>query len=869
MFKKNKKSEMKAIKIDNVDRNSIFKAIIVIRYDIDGFGGGGGGFGDVRRKGRSNFSAKAAYSMAPASPASGEFVVGEFSRTGVSDAGDAIAKIAAPEAPPVDPPTRKNLQETAFFEPQLTTDEKGIVRISFTMPEALTTWNFMAFAHDATLRSGLLQGQTITAKDLMCQPNPPRFLREGDEIEFTAQVSNLSDQPQQGSARISFADAISLTSRDAELSLQNADQPFDIPAKESRTISWRIKVPDGSGFLHFKVTAATDKLADGEEGMIPVLSRRQLVTESITLPIRDISTRELELKKLIESSSSDTLRHQSVTVEMVSQPAWYAVMALPYLMEYPHECAEQTFNRWYANQVGSHIAASDPKIRRVFEAWRLAPKTTESPLLKNQELKSLMIEETPWLRHANQETEARRNVGILFDENRLRSESDRALNRLIEMQNADGAWPWFPGGPSSSYITLYLVTGTGRLQQLGVKVKQEHALRALEWLDAQILKRYNKIKAQDRDDNHFDSFVAMYLYGRSFYLKQRPISSANRKAVDYFLGQAKQYWASETSLMTRCHTALGLHRFGHKEIPQAILASLRENARNTDELGMHWRANEGDSWNQAPIETQAMIIEAFREISADEKAVNDCQVWLLKQKQTQGWKSTKATADAVYALLLGGANKLASDALVSVKLGGEAVKAENVEPGTGFYQKTFSAAEIKPAMGRITLEKSDKGVSWGSLHWQYLEDISKITPHEGNPLEVKKSLFVKRSTAQGKTLEALTEAVAPGDEIVTRIEIRVDRDMEYVHLKNQRGSGTEPINVMSGYRWQGALGYYEMTKDTADHFFIERLPRGTYVFETSSKVQLRGKYPSGIAEIQCMYAPEFNSHSASTMIEVK
>jgi uncharacterized protein YfaS (alpha-2-macroglobulin family) len=764
---------------------------------------------------------------------------------------------------------RKNLQETAFFEPHLTTDEKGVIRMTFTMPEALTKWRFLGFAHDASLRSGSLGGETVTAKDLMCQPNPPRFLREGDEIEFTAKVSNLSDKPQQGTARLTFADAITLESRDATLALQNAEQAFDVPAKESRTISWRIKVPDGAGFLNFIATASSATLSDGEEGMIPVLSRRQLVTESITLPIRDVSTREFELKKLLESATSDTLRHQSVTVEVVSQPAWYAVMALPYLMEYPYECAEQTFNRWYANQLARHIAQSDPKIRRVFDAWRTAPKTLDSPLLKNQDLKSLLIEETPWLRDAGNETEARRNVAVLFDDNRIDSESARAMKRLSEMQNNDGSWSWFPGGPGSDYITLYLVTGTGRLQHLGVKIDNQHALRALDWLDAQITKRYNEINPGDRDENHFDSFIAMYLYGRSFYVAQRPIAEQNKEAVDYFLAQAAQYWAEQKSLMTRCHSALGLHRFGNKDVPAAIVASLRENARNTDELGMHWRSNENYYWHQAPVETQAMIIETLREVASDDKAVDDCQVWLLKQKQTQGWKTTKATADAVYALLLGGANKLSSDALVSVELGGVAVKPENVEVGTGFYQKKFSTAEIKAEMGKVKLTKADKGVSWGSLHWQYLEDVSKITPHEGNPLEVKKSLFVNRSTAQGKVLEAVKGPLAPGDELVTRIEIRVDRNMEYVHLKNQRGSGTEPTNVLSQYKWQDGLGYYEMTKDTADHFFIEYLPRGTYVFETSARIQLRGLYPSGIAEIQCMYAPEFNSHSASTLIEVK
>ncbi|MBU6328231.1 MAG: hypothetical protein KGQ89_11410, partial [Verrucomicrobia bacterium] len=303
---------------------------------------------------------------------------------------------------------RKNLQETAFFEPFLTADEKGVVKMTFTMPEALTKWRFMGLAHDAQLRSGFLEGEAVTSKDLMCQPNPPRFLREGDEVEFTAKISNQSDQAQQGQARLSFADAATMESRDAALALQTPEQEFDIPAKESKTLSWRIKVPDGAGFLTFKAVASAGKISDGEEGMIPVLSRRQLVTESITLPIRNIGSRDFEMKKLLGSGASDSLLHQGVTVQVVSQPAWYAVMALPYLMEFPHECAEQTFNRYYANQLARHIVQSDPKIRRVFELWRNAPKVLESPLLKSQDLKSLMIEETPWLRDGNSETEARR-----------------------------------------------------------------------------------------------------------------------------------------------------------------------------------------------------------------------------------------------------------------------------------------------------------------------------------------------------------------------------------------------------------------------------------------------------------------------------
>jgi hypothetical protein len=264
-----------------------------------------------------------------------------------------------------------------------------------------------------------------------------------------------------------------------------------------------------------------------------------------------------------------------------------------------------------------------------------------------------------------------------------------------------------------------------------------------------------------------------------------------------------------------------------------------------------------------------MMIEAFDEVMGDRQAVEDCQAWLLRQKQTQDWKTTKATADAIYALLLRGTKTLASDALVEVTLGGETVRPEKVEAGTGFYEKKFVHGEIKPDLGHITLKKGDEGVGWGSFHWQYLEDMTKVTPYEGTPLKLKKTLFIKDTTKKGQVLKPVTGPLAVGDELVVRVELRVDRDMEYIHLKDQRGSGTEPVNVLSGYRYQDGLAYYESTRDTASHFFIDYLPKGTYVFEYSTRIQLKGRYQTGIAAIQCMYAPEFNSHSESYTLEVK
>ena len=548
-------------------------------------------------------------------------------------------------------------------------------------------------------------------------------------------------------------------------------------------------------------------------------------------------------------------------------------------MEPPHECVEQTFNRLYANSLAQHIANSDPRIRRVFDEWRNTP-ALDSPLEKNQDLKAVMLEETPWLRQAKKESQARRNVGILFEDARLAREKTRIMNKLRELQRPDGAWSWFPGGPPNDYMTLYIATGFGRMRHLGVDIDSSMAIKALNRMDGWIHKRYRWIVEHDRKDkNNLSTTIAYYLYGRSFFLKDRKIAPQHKEAVDYFLAQAKEHWlhvgggigaAVNGNRQSQAHIAVGLNRFGDKQTPRDIVASFKERSVTNEEMGMFWRDTEHSWWwYRAPIETQAMMIEAFHEVARDFETVEECKVWLLKQKQTRDWKTTKATADACYALLLQGANWLASEALVEVTVGDTKIEPKNVEAGTGFYEHRFLGSDVKAALGKIKVVKHDEGVAWGSVHWQYMEDISKITPHEGTPLTLQKKLFIKVNTNKGPVLKPFNGTVSVGDELVQRIVLRTDRDMEYIHLKDQRGSGTEPVNVLSRYRYQDGLGYYESTRDTATHFFIDYLPKGTYVFEYSVRVQHKGQYQSGMASIQCMYAPEFNSHSESHKLTVQ
>ncbi len=320
--------------------------------------------------------------------------------------------------------------------------------------------------------------------------------------------------------------------------------------------------------------------------------------------------------------------------------------------------------------------------------------------------------------------------------------------------------------------------------------------------------------------------------------------------------------------------ALALHRMKDQTTSQAIMKSIKEYALYSEEMGMYWKSDYGYFWYQAPIETQALLIEAFDEVMNDKESVESMKVWLLKQKQTQDWKTTKATADACYALLRRGMDMLASDQLVEIALGDDKLDMQTIketaEAGTGYFRTSWNKQDIKSKMGKVTLEKKDEGVAWGALYWQYFEELDKITPHE-TPLKLTKKLFIQRTTGKGLILEPVSEKskIQIGDVVVVRIELRVDRTMEYIHMKDMRAAGFEPVNVLSRYKWQDGLGYYESTKDASTNFFISWLPKGTYVFEYPVRASLKGVFQNGITTIQCMYAPEFTSHSEGIKVQIE
>ena len=781
---------------------------------------------------------------------------------------------------------RKNFNETAFFFPQLYTDSTGIIEFSFTMPEALTRWKFMALAHTKDLAFGYSTKEIITQKQLMVQPNIPRFLREGDRIELSAKIVNLTEKELTGYAELQLFDAATNKPVDNVFKNESPRENFTIAAGQSGAVKFHLAVPDSfNDVLTWRIVAKADEFSDGEEASFPVLTNRMLVTESLPLNMRGAGTKSFKFEKLLNSGNSKTLQDHSLTVEYTSNPAWYAVQALPYLMEYPYECAEQTWNRYYANSLASMIVNSSSRIKNVFDQWRTEDSAALlSNLQKNEELKSVLLEETPWVLQAKNEEQQKKNIALLFDMMRMSRELNSAYEKLKQMQSPNGGFVWFKGGPDDRYITQYIVTGIGHLKKLnGYTKEQEAKLKqilstAIPYLDKAINRDYNDLLKYKADlKKYVPGYTQIqYLYMRSFF-PEYPVPADSKKAYAYFRERIQKTWTQQNNYMEGM-IALGLFRTGDQKTPAAILKSLKETSITNNELGMYWKnIRSGWFWYQAPIETQSLLIEAFNEIGKDNKTVDDLKTWLLKNKQTNDWQTTKATAEACYALLLQGTDWSIESPQVEIKLGNTVIESENnkQEEGTGYFKKIIDGKDVKPEMGNIhvTIESSNKQTtlsSWGSIYWQYFEDMDKIST-AATPFQLTKKLFVEKNTDMGPVLSPVNEGgnLKAGDKIKVRIELRVDRDMEYVHMKDMRAGGMEPVNVLSEYKWQDGLGYYESTKDASTNFFFNYLRKGTYVFEYPLFVTHKGNFSNGITTIQCMYAPEFSSHSEGIRVKVE
>ena len=754
---------------------------------------------------------------------------------------------------------RENFAETAFFYPQLRTNEKGEVSISFVLPESLTRWKFMGLAHTRNVDYGKIEATATASKEFMLQPNMPRFVRVGDKANIAASLMNLSDKGVKGTVRME------LFNPETEKVFYSQKQKFDVKGGETGHVNFTFEVGDKYAVMACRMVADGDTFSDGEQRYIPVLTDKQWVTETVPLNVNGEGAHIFSLENLFNKHSK-TASEQRLTVEFTAHPAWYAVQALPVVANPQNEDALSWATAYYAHSLAACIVKENPRIKQIFDSWKAQSGTKEtfmSNLQKNQELKNILLAETPWLTEATNEAEQKQRIATLFDLNTMNSQLAVSVEKLGELQNADGAWSWYKGMQGSRYVTTQVMEMLVRLNALthqdADSRMQPMIQKGFEYLGKQAAEEYKSMKEAEKKGAvgiRPSEQVLRYLYICALDGKAPVDEKVNRYFIDKLSGEGK-----ELTIYGKALGAIILQQAGKVAEAKLFMQSLMEYSVVTDEMGRYFDTPKARySWFSYKIPTEVAAMEAIQRITKDTKAIDEMKRWLLKQKQTQTWETLIATADAVYALMATGASDLlANTGGVEITLGKEMIRTP-VDDAIGYIKKTVIGDVMN--IKKVRVDKEGTGMGWGAVYAQYLESMDQIG-EQGNGLSVSRQLY--------KGDEALNES-APlkvGDKITVRLTVKADRDMDFVQIKDDRAACMEPLQAVSGFRWSNGLGYYQATKDASTQFFIDQMRKGTYVIEYQVYVNRTGEYQTGIATVQSAYAPEFGGHTGGYRVMVE
>ena len=754
---------------------------------------------------------------------------------------------------------RENFAETAFFYPQLRTNETGEVSISFVLPESLTRWKFMGLAHTRNVDYGKIEATATASKEFMLQPNMPRFVRVGDKANIAASLMNLSDKGVKGTVRME------LFNPETEKVFYSQKQKFDVKGGETGHVNFTFEVGDKYAVMACRMVADGDTFSDGEQRYIPVLTDKQWVTETVPLNVNGEGAHIFSLENLFNKHSK-TASEQRLTVEFTAHPAWYAVQALPVVANPQNEDALSWATAYYAHSLAACIVKENPRIKQVFDSWKAQGGTKEtfmSNLQKNQELKNILLAETPWLTEATNEAEQKQRIATLFDLNTMNSGLAVSVEKLRELQNGDGAWSWYKGMQGSRYVTTQVMEMLVRLNALthqdADSRMQPMIQKGFEYLGKQAAEEYKSMKEAEKKGAvglRPSEQVLRYLYICALDGKAPVDKKVNQYFIDKLSGEGK-----ELTIYGKALGAIILQQAGKVAEAKLFMQSLMEYSVVTDEMGRYFDTPKARySWFSYKIPTEVAAMEAIQRITKDTKAIDEMKRWLLKQKQTQTWETPIATADAVYVLMATGTSDLlANTGGVEITLGKEMIRTP-VDDAIGYIKKTMSGDVMN--IKKIRVDKEGAGMGWGAVYAQYLESMDQISG-QGNGLSVSRQLY--------KGDEALNES-APlkvGDKITVRLTVKADRDMDFVQIKDDRAACMEPLQAVSGFRWSNGLGYYQATKDASTQFFIDQMRKGTYVIEYQVYVNRTGEYQTGIATVQSAYAPEFGGHTGGYRVMVE
>ena len=740
---------------------------------------------------------------------------------------------------------RENLKETAFFYPQLMADSTGVVGLKFTLPESLTTWRFMGIAHTKDMMYGYLDGETVAQKEVMIQPNVPRFIRVGDEANVSARIFNMTDEEQNGTAFLQLVDP------ETGKTLWSKQQSVVVAGGSTAEVAFAVQASQFADYslLVCKMGFGNDNFSDGEQHYLPVLSNQERVTVTVPFTQNAPGTKTIDLNNLRSTGNSSTL-----TVEYTNNPAWFMVQALP-TVGHPHDnCAICQVSSFYANSIGRYILAQNPQAKDVFQMWKHetgSETSLMSSLQKNQELKDLVLDETPWVADANREQEQKERLADFFDENLMEQRIGSSLENLRKLQRGDGSWSWWPGMDGSLYMTVEISEMLVRLNQMtGVQTDTEKMLdKAFTFMGSEMVELVKEMKKDEKRGWKpvFPSHKALqWLYICT--LDGRKLPSDVQSANTYLINLLKKE-TNNQSIYDKAMSAIVLNN-------KTYIRSLKEYTVYREEMGRYYDTQRAlYSWRDYRIPTQVAAIEAIKRLTPDDKqTIEEMQRWLLQEKRNQAWDTPINSVDAVYAFLNGNSTQLKTQEKTVLKVDGKEIETPKATAGIG-YVKTAMPGDDKQT---FTAEKSSTGTSWGAVYMQFMQPTSEIK-------EQSSGIKVKREIIRSDKSEVISDKFRVGEKVKVRITIEADRDYDFVQVIDKRAACMEPVNQLSGYHW----GYYTAPKDCSTNYYFDRLSKGKHVVETEYYIDRTGTYETGTCTAGCAYSPEFRGTAPSLTIEVK
>lgn len=752
-----------------------------------------------------------------------------------------------------EPAIRENLNETAFFYPALRTDKDGNITMRFTLPEALTTWRFLGIAHTKDISVGTLEGEAVAQKEVMVQPNMPRFIRMGDMAEIVARIANLSESAKSGKATMTLVDPMT------ESVVYTISSDFAVESGKTTAATFEY-TPDSStpALLVCKITVRGEGFGDGEQHYLPILPDKERVTKTVTFTQTTAGTKTIDIEKLFA-----TKENAKLTVEYADNPAWMVMQALPQTGTPDDESAVRQAASFYANTLGAYIAAKVPALKTLTAQWSReqgSETSLTSNLAKNSELKDIILNETPWVNDADSETEQRRMLATFFDENLIGNRKQSAIEKLAKLQKTDGSWSWMPGMDGSSYITTSVAE---MLVRVNVMTGNQQAVRpmldkALRWLDKNAVKEVEEMKRNQKKYKTQPMFpsreMLQYIYIRS--LDNTGMSAAASNAISYLMPLLKKEIKSQT-MYDKAMTAVILSKRGETAAARIYVQSLKEYTVYREDMGRYYDTKRaGYSWRDYRIPTQAMAIMALQTVTPnDRQTVSEMQRWLLQEKRTQAWDTPLNTVDAIYAFLAD--NTLTTNVEPTrIAIDGKALDMPAATAGIG-YRKTAIA---NPEGKTLTAEKIGNVTSWGSVYAQFMQPVADIAS-DGTEMSIKREMFV----VNGDKRTAVTKKsqLKVGDKVVVRITVTAARDLDFVQITDRRAASMEPVSQLSGYRF----GCYVSPKDSRTCYYFDRMAKGKHVVETEYHIDRAGEYTTGTCTAECAYAPEFRAVDKGMIIK--